>query len=282
VVNISGDEEFIIVEGLRLHYVSRGAGLPVVLLHGNAGFTHDYSALMQRLAERGYRALAFDRPGHGQSERPGNGIATAGVQAGLIREALLKLAVEKPIMVGHSWGGLLVLAYALQYETEASALMLLAPAAYPEEEQFAAPKALIEIPGLGELIIRMSSPIIDWEIRRTLERAFSPDAVPSAYLELATTLWNRPEQIKAIVKDESDFSPTAAALSRSYDRIRMPTVIMTGDSDQLVKPERHAYPLHRAISQSRLIVLPEAGHMLPQTRPEAVLAAIETVSARSS
>jgi pimeloyl-ACP methyl ester carboxylesterase len=119
--NIFRDEEFVIVEGLRLHYVSQGAGAPVVLLHGNAGFTHDYLGVMNRLAERRYRALAFDRPGHGQSERSGSEIATAEAQARLIRQALLKLEAERPIMVGHSWGGLLVLAYALQYGAEISA-----------------------------------------------------------------------------------------------------------------------------------------------------------------
>lgn len=281
-LHISKDEGFVSVEGLRLYYVSHGAGLPVVLLHGNAGFTHDYSAVIDSLAERGYRAIAFDRPGHGQSEREGNGIATALDQSRLIHQALQKLGVERPIMVGHSWGGILILSYALQYETEISGIVLLAPAIYPEEEQFATQKALIEIPGLGDLIIKMSSPIIDWEIRRNLERAFSPDEVPKEYLELATAIWNRPGQIKAIVQDEAVFSPTAEKLSHRYTEVRVPTVIITGDSDLLVNPERHAYPLHRAISHSKLIVLPETGHMLPHTRPEAVLDAIEIVSAQVS
>jgi pimeloyl-ACP methyl ester carboxylesterase len=280
--NISGDGEFVIVEGLRLHYVSQGTGPPIVLLHGNAGFTHDYSIVMRLLAERGYRALAFDRPGHGQSERALKGSVTAEVQAKLIHQALLKLEVLKPVLVGHSWGGVLVLDYALRYESEISAIVLLAPATYPEEEQFAARRALVEIPGLGDLIIRMSSPIIDWEIRRNLERAFSPDEVPTDYLELATAIWNRPGQIKAIVQDEADFSPTAGAISHLYGEIRVPTVIITGDSDLLVKPERHAYPLHQTILNSRLIVLKGTGHMLPQTRPEAIIDAIQSVSARSS
>jgi pimeloyl-ACP methyl ester carboxylesterase len=280
--DITSAGEFVVVEGLRLHYASQGTGAPVVLLHGNAGFTHDYTVVMRALAESGYRAIAFDRPGHGQSERPEDGIATAEIQARLIRQALLKLKVEQPIMVGHSWGGVLVLAYALQYETEISAIVLLAPATYPEEEQFAAQKALIEIPGFGDLIIRMSSPIIDWEIRRNLERAFSPDEVPTDYLELATAIWNRPGQVRAIVQDEADFSPTALALSHRYGEIRVPTIIITGDSDLLVNPAMHAFPLHQTIKQSKLIVLAETGHMLPHTRPQAVLEAIQIVSAQSS
>jgi pimeloyl-ACP methyl ester carboxylesterase len=280
--NISGNGDFVVVEGLRLHYVSRGTGVPVVLLHGNAGFTHDYSAVMTCLSGHGYRAMAFDRPGHGHSERPEDEIATAEVQARLLHEALLQLGIERPIMVGHSWGGVLVLAYALQYSVEISAVVLLAPATYPEAERFDAQKALIEIPGLGDLIIRMSSPIIEREIRRNLERAFSPDEVPPDYLELATTIWNRPGQVKAIVQDESDFSPTALSLSHHYGEIRVPTIIVTGDSDMLVNPEIHAFPLHKTIKHSRLIVLSDTGHMLPHTRPEAVLEAIQLVNAQAS
>ena len=54
-------------------------------------------------------------------------------------------------------------------------------------------------------------------------------------------------------------------------------MIVTGSGDLLVEPEQHAYPLHRAIKHSELIVLPETGHELPQTRPDRVIQAIETV-----
>ncbi|HKC63607.1 MAG TPA: alpha/beta hydrolase [Pyrinomonadaceae bacterium] len=279
---ISDAGKFVTIEGLRLHYVSLGSGSAVVLLHGNAGFTHDFSRVLPAIAERGYRAIAFDRPGHGQSERPSNGLATAEFQFKLIRKALRRLKIEKPILVGHSWSAILVLAYALKYEKEISGIVLLAPAAYPEEEQFAAQKALIEIPGLGDLILKVSSPFISREIRQNLERAFSPDEVPADYLELATATWNTPDQIKAIVQDEANYSPAAEELSLRYSEIRTPTVIVTGDSDLEVNPEQHALPLHDAIKHSRLIVLPATGHMIPHTRPDAVIDAVELVRAQSS
>ncbi|PYS47647.1 MAG: hypothetical protein DMF68_15450 [Acidobacteria bacterium] len=200
----------------------------------------------------------------------------------MIRKALRRLKVEKPILVGHSWSALLVLAYALKYEKEMSGIVLLAPAAYPEEEQFAVQKALIEIPGLGDLILKVSSPFVGREIRQNLERAFSPDLVPADYLELATLTWNRPVQIKAIVQDEANYSPAAEELSHRYNEIVTPTVIVTGDSDLEVNPERHAFSLHEAIKHSRLIVLPATGHMIPHTRPDAVLDAVDFVRAQSS
>src|SRR5213082_2887734 len=107
--SISSVGEFVTIKGWRLHYVSEGLGFPVVMLHGNAGFTHDFSLVMSALAAQGFRAIAFDRPGHGESERPLNEDATVVFQSDLIREALVELGIKNPILVGHSWSALLVL-----------------------------------------------------------------------------------------------------------------------------------------------------------------------------
>ncbi|PYS82008.1 MAG: hypothetical protein DMF67_14410 [Acidobacteria bacterium] len=148
--------EFVEVEGVRLHYLSRGEGRPVVLLHGNSGFAHDFAAVLETLDAGEFRALAFDRPGHGFSERPPQDGAMS-TQARLLRGALASLGVRKPLLVGHSWGGTLALAYALQFADEVSALVLLAPAAYGDaEETNAAQRIIVEIPVLSDLFIRAS------------------------------------------------------------------------------------------------------------------------------
>lgn len=274
--------EFVSIKGLRLHYVSSGAGRAVVLLHGNAGFAQDFSLVIPALAENGFKAIAFDRPGHGESERPLGEEATVAFQADMIREALREQGVENPILVGHSWSALIVLHYALRFPTEVSGLVLLAPAVYAEEEQFGIEKSLIELPRIGDLILRVSSPFIDKEIRSNLARAFAPDEVPADYLALATTVWNRPGQIRAVIQDEAIYNPTVKSLSRRYDKIQTATIIVTGDSDREVNPERHAIPLHWEITHSELRVLPATGHMIPHTRPKAVLDAIESIKTRIS
>jgi len=62
---------FIEVDGVRLHYLEKGSGSPVVLLHGNQAMADDFaiSGAIDLLAEK-YRVIAFDRPGFGYSERP--------------------------------------------------------------------------------------------------------------------------------------------------------------------------------------------------------------------
>src|SRR5947209_19158382 len=93
--------EFVEVEGVRLHYLSRGAGRPVVLLHGNSGFAHDFAAVLDAIDPSEFRALAFDRPGHGFSERAAQDGAMSS-QARLLRGALHALGVQRPVVAGHS------------------------------------------------------------------------------------------------------------------------------------------------------------------------------------
>jgi alpha/beta hydrolase fold len=62
---------FVEVGGVKLHYVDRGSGDPVVLLHGNGSMIEDFeSSGLIEMASRKYRVIAFDRPGFGHSTRP--------------------------------------------------------------------------------------------------------------------------------------------------------------------------------------------------------------------
>ena len=74
--------QFIEVNGVRLHYLERGSGEPLVLLHGNGSMIEDFesSGLIKR-ASKNYRVIAFDRPGFGHSERPRNVVWTPERQA---------------------------------------------------------------------------------------------------------------------------------------------------------------------------------------------------------
>jgi len=94
---------FVEIDGLRVHYIVRGKGRPVVLLHGNGTMAEDFiiCGLLDQLAKR-YRVIAIDRPGFGQ--RPRHRLWTASAQAHLVHRVLERLNVERPVIVGHSWG----------------------------------------------------------------------------------------------------------------------------------------------------------------------------------
>ena len=267
--------QFVSVDGLKLHYVSKGSGRPVVLIHGNPGSHQDYSLAVLGQVAQSFRALAFDRPGHGYSERHDGLKATVEVQARLLRDSLQKLSIEKPLLVGHSWGGALALAAAIEYEDELSGLVLLAPAAYPSDssEWWS---ILPFIPLLGNLFVKTLTCLFGpGMVRDGLRKAYHPEPVQEDYLQLAEALWTRPEQVRACAYDEKTLSASLRVLRQHYAEIRLPVVIVTGDSDLVLKPDEHARPLHRTIPGSKLVVLPRTGHQIPQTRPESVIEAIE-------
>lgn len=113
-------DRFVTVNDLRVHYLEAGEGPTVVMLHGNARSVEDFDFGALALLSSSYRIIAIDRAGHGRSQRP-SGIVTVEVQAELLHETLLSLRVNKPLLVGHSWGAALALAYALKYPGEVSA-----------------------------------------------------------------------------------------------------------------------------------------------------------------
>src|SRR5213592_3654497 len=86
--------KFVTVDGTRLHFAIRGAGRPLVLIHGNPGSAQDWTRVFGPLATN-HKVIAFDRPGHGHSERPKHGDTTVEVQARLLHDALMQLHVER-------------------------------------------------------------------------------------------------------------------------------------------------------------------------------------------
>jgi pimeloyl-ACP methyl ester carboxylesterase len=277
---------FVEVESVRLHYVEQGAGQPVVFLHGGILSSGDYAAVLE-LAAPGFRAIAFDRPGYGRSERPSGRTVTPADQARLLRGALRKLGAEQPILVGHSWSGALVLAYALAYPADVSGLVLLAPGAYGGEA-YPAGKAdyaiarAVRVPFLGRLLFALLfRPLGCLAMKPMLRATFAPDPVPPGYAESAKALWLRFGQFRANREDVAAFEPAVDALCSRYGEIRLPAAVVIGDSDPF-HPDLQARRLHREIPDAEWIELPGTGHMLPLTRPDAVVDAVRRIAARVS
>src|SRR3954453_20502006 len=117
---------FLVVDGVRLHYSDRGEGSPVVLIHGNAVTGDDWNTSgVAELLLPNHRVIIFDRPGFGYSERPRGHLWTANQQADLLHKALQQLAVERPVVVGHSWGTIVALGLAERHQADTAALVLL-------------------------------------------------------------------------------------------------------------------------------------------------------------
>ena len=267
--------KYVTVDGTRLHFVIRGAGRPVVLIHGNPGSGQDWTRLFSPLAA-GHKAIAFDRPGHGLSQRPKQGDTTVEVQARLLHDALKQLHVERPIIVGHSWGGALALVYAINYPKEVAGVVLVAPAVY--ESQDVVLTNLPAVPVIGDAVNFVLTPLFGASIVRSeLKKAFSPDPVPKNYLRSVLPEWTKPKKVKAYSLDEASLNDSLKKFSPRYPEISVPVSILAGDSDLIVSEKDNAERLHQALPKSHLVVLPKTGHQIPFTRSQAVVDEIERV-----
>jgi len=268
-------EYYVKIENIRVRYVEAGAGSVVVLIHGNAGSVDDFDFKSLGLLCRDHRVIAIDRPGHGKSDRPNGLDATLQYQTHLLHETLLRLGVIRPVLVGHSWGGSLALAYAVKYPKELSAIVLLAPAAYSDggPDQFL--RAVLKTPVIGDVSLTLGRVILgEHLLKKELARAFYPDSVPDEYLRRASSSWLQHKQVRAILEDEYILDKDLEKISKHYAEISIPVVIVTGDHDKVVSPKHNAYRLKTSIAQSKLIELKNSGHQVPQTHPESIYNAL--------
>jgi pimeloyl-ACP methyl ester carboxylesterase len=266
---------FVDVHGARLHYLERGSGPALVLVHGLGSMIDDFvlSGLVARAAER-YRVIAIDRPGYGRSSRPRQVRWTPAVQAGLLHAALRRLDVYCPVVLGHSFGASVALAYALHYPVER--LVLASGLYYPTPRLDLPVLGPPAIPVLGALMRYSVSPLLGrllWPA--WLRLIFAPMPVPRRFRPFPTWLALRPETLRAIGEDAAHLVPAVVAMAADYKRVRVPTTIIAGAEDRYVSARAHSARLHREIPDSELLLVPGAGHMVHYAAPQMLMDALE-------
>jgi pimeloyl-ACP methyl ester carboxylesterase len=271
---------FIDVDGVRLHYIDRGKGPVVLLLHGNAGLAQDFEAagLVDRLAA-GYRVIAFDRPGFGYSTRPRGRLWTVDHQAQLLLRALRKLDVADCLVFAHSWGTLVGMAMAALDPGAVRGLVLASGYYYPSFRLDVHLQAGPAIPLLGDLMRFTISPLLS-RLLAPLQtwRLFSPTPVPVAFRRLPKWISLRPSQLRAAAAEAAMMVPAVALMKNGYAGLVLPVVLMAGDGDKMADAAYHSGRLHRELLQSDLRIL-AGGHMLHYYAQDEIAAAVDALAA---
>lgn len=270
---------FLEVGGTRLHVLQRGSGPDVLLIHGAAMMAAE---MMLALGDAfpGQRVTAIDRPGHGHSDKRRRPSIID--QAELFHAAAAQLGLHSPVLVGHSLGGSVALAYGDRFPDDVSGVVAVAPLAYPGWGLAHLGRALRGAPVLGPFLSNTTLALTDPAMMRAaMHLVFGPQKPTAAFREAVDLdLLSRPSAMTADGADFTRASLDLQRLSRGYRRYRVPAHVVVGGRDRILKPSRQGERLARIMPGARLTQLPELGHMLHHFAPEAVSAAVADVRAR--
>ena len=267
--------DFVRAAGVPVHYVMHGRGRPVIYIHGAKGSVYDLLlSIGERLARR-YTAVAFDRPGSGFSGRAAQDGGSPQAQAAVLRAAAAALGLERPVLVGHSFGAAVALAWALAAPEEVAAVVTLGgyvlPLGGPPPWVVALMRSRTTLRAVGRLgRSRLGRPLVDG----ALQRAFFPGRPPQEYARIAPALALDEARLISDGEDRKSAEAGLRALQPRYAGLDAPVVVVVGEQDRMVPPST-SEKLHALLPRSEIVRLPTSGHMPQFTDPDAVLAAVD-------
>lgn len=274
---------FVEVGDARIHYLERGTGPALLLIHGLGGsmrvFTH---SLVERLSNE-FRVVVLERPGSGDSTRAPRACARVRSQAETVSAFISALGLERPLVVGHSLGGAVALAVALQHPEQVRGLALIAPLANVQETVPAIFKTLtITSSTLRRLTAwTVATPASILRRGPLLDTIFGPDPVPADYATAGGGLLGlRPKSFYTASEDLVALEGELPLLVGRYAELRMPVGILYGRGDRVLDHQLHGVEVASKIRGAEL-ELTEGGHMLPLTAPELVAGFVRKVAEKS-
>ncbi len=260
------------VPGGAIHYVDLGPrDAPVaVLIHGLSGQLQHFTYGVSGLLSDDFRVIALDRPGCGYSSRDSDDLAALPEQARMIWALLDALGVGRPVLAGHSLGGAVSLAMALERPGQTGALALLCPLTHQQSGEIEAFKGLaVASPLMRRAIAHtLAVPMARRTAADVLEQVFRPEPCPEDFLARAGgALGLRPKAFIAASADYMAANATIAAQQARYgDELKTPGGVLFAAEDNLLPPEQHGAPM--AAFGMTWETVEGRGHMLPITAPE--------------
>ncbi len=278
---VPADGAFVDVPGGRLHYVDTGGPGPVaVMLHGLYGQLRNFSyALADELS--GYRLILVDRPGWGYSTVTGTQ-PTVEEQARMVADLIDALGLTRPLLVGHSMGGAVALALALNHPAKVRAVALIAPLTQPMREMPAilrTPPAPAPLRGLAAWTTAV--PFLTLTGGAMAKHVFSPDPVPGDFgTHGGGALALRPSSYEAGTFELHDANRSMKAMTPRYGDITTPVAILYGRDDKLLDPALQGTRTAGEIPGATLKMI-AGGHMIPVTHPAETAAWLREVATRA-
>lgn len=263
--------KYLQLHGDRVAYRDAGGGETLLLIHGMAGSSDTWRAVIPQLAKK-YRVVAPDLLGHGQSDKP-RGDYSLGAFAVWLRDLLDELGITRATIVGQSLGGGVAMQFVYQHPDYCQRLVLISSGGLGPDVGWTL--RLLSAPG-AELILPVIAPTPVLRVGNKLRSWFASAGIQSprggemwsAYSSLADSPTR--QAFLRTLRSVVDYRGQAvSALNRLHLTSQLPTMAIWGDADQII-PVSHAYAAQAARPASRLEVLAGVGHFPQVERPTEV------------
>ncbi len=272
------DSQFIEINGIKVHYKQQGQGEPVfILLHGFGASTFSWREVIDPLSQYG-TVIAYDRPAFGLTERPldweGTNPYSEEGNINLLLGLMDEFQFTEAILVGNSAGGTLATAFALEHPERVRALIEVDAAIYQTMPDSQLLDWLFNTPQMDHI-----GPLIS----RRLAGRSGENFIESAWHE-PNMLEQNPEILIGYRKplmaqnwDRALWEHTKAADAPGFGghlgQIQAPTLVISGDDDQIV-PVENSQRLAKEIPGAELVILENCGHLPQEECPNTFISAV--------
>ncbi len=281
--------QFVEVNGANIHVVVKGNGPDLVLIHGAGGNARELDVTLADWLSDRYRLFIVDRPGHGWSERLGpeyEGALNTRTespfeQARALSTAVQLLGANDPIVLGHSFGGAVAMAWALEEPARAIVIVSGVTLPWPGDIDFTY-RVMGSSLG-GAILAPLAAAFLpEGYVKVILGTAFAPQTPPPGYYSRGgIPLATRTETLRANNRQVRALRPYVVEQSQRYGEIQLPIEILHGTEDTTVYREVHAEPLADMLPNARLTILDGIGHMPHHVVPGDIEAAIDRAKERA-
>lgn len=265
--------DYVVTNGVRLHYVTAGSGPLMVLLHGFPEFWYSWRHQISEFA-KDYKVVAVDLRGYNDSEKP-EGIRAYAISelvedvAGVIRA----LGYDHCVLVGHDWGGAIAWNVAYTYPTLLSHLIVLN---LPHPAKFAeglrTPQQLLkswyiglfQLPVLPELLLQANNYAA---IRAAFKAAaIEPTAFTEEDLDAFAMAAAKPGALTAMVNYYRNIFASSELFDRQWEVLQIPTLMIWGEEDAALGKEL-TYGTEDYVADFEIRYIPRCSHWVQQEQP---------------
>lgn len=255
--------------GINIYYEIHGSGAPLVLIPGLGYGGWMWHKMIPGLAEY-FQVISFDNRGSGQSDKP-PGPYTAQMLAADVVGILDEFQMAKAHIMGHSMGGFIAQAMAIDYPERVDKLILSATNFGGPRHIPITPEAMAVLTDLsGDPIERLRRGIVISCAPGFAERR--PDVVED-WINFRIANPIDPVGYQAQLAIGLSLIPEAASFEHKLEAVSAPTLILFGEHDKVVPPG-NAQLLAEKISDAHIEILADAGHFFPFEMPEEAISAV--------